>query len=125
MADMPKFDIPADMRAFAEKSVEQARKAFDSFISSAQNTIQTAEGHAAQTRAGVRDVAELAMRNAEKNMASSFDFARKLVQARDPQEALALHADYVRSQMQALADQAKELTTVAGKARGASSPDQT
>jgi hypothetical protein len=29
------FEIPAEMRAIAEKSVEQARQAFDTFISAA------------------------------------------------------------------------------------------
>ncbi|MGB8176146.1 MAG: phasin, partial [Pseudolabrys sp.] len=31
------FEIPADMRALAEKSVEQAKQAFDIFISAAQH----------------------------------------------------------------------------------------
>ena len=31
------FDIPADMCALAEKSVEQAKQAFDIFISAAQH----------------------------------------------------------------------------------------
>ena len=38
-----KFEVPAEMRAFAEKSVEQAKQAFDSFISAAQHAVNTAE----------------------------------------------------------------------------------
>ena len=34
------FEIPADMRALAEKSVEQAKQAFDIFISAAQARCQ-------------------------------------------------------------------------------------
>jgi hypothetical protein len=34
------FEIPAEMRAFAQKSAEQA---FDSFISAAQHAVNTAE----------------------------------------------------------------------------------
>ena len=42
------FEIPAEMRAFAEKSVEQAKQAFDSFIAAAQHAVSTAESQAAQ-----------------------------------------------------------------------------
>ena len=35
----PKFEIPAEMRVFAEKSVEQAKVAFDSFASAAQKAL--------------------------------------------------------------------------------------
>ena len=41
------FEIPAEMRAMAEKSVEQAKQAFDSFISAAQHAVNTAESQAA------------------------------------------------------------------------------
>jgi S-adenosylmethionine:diacylglycerol 3-amino-3-carboxypropyl transferase len=33
MAASDRFEVPPEMRAFAEKSVEQARQAFDGFIS--------------------------------------------------------------------------------------------
>ena len=42
-----RFEIPADMRALAEKSVEQAKQAFDIFISAAQHAVSTAENQAA------------------------------------------------------------------------------
>ena len=37
------FEIPAEMRAVAEKSVEQAKQAFNSFISAAQHAVNSAE----------------------------------------------------------------------------------
>ena len=40
--DGARFEIPADMRALAEKSVEQAKQAFDIFISAAQHAVNTA-----------------------------------------------------------------------------------
>ena len=33
-----RFEIPKDMRSMAEASVDQARKAFDKFLASAQQT---------------------------------------------------------------------------------------
>jgi phasin len=117
---VPNFEIPAEMRAFAEKSVEQAKQAFDSFIAATQHAVSTAENQAASARTGAREVGELAVRFTQRNIASSFEFAQKLVQAKDSAEVMALHADYVKSQMAALADQAKELNKQAAKLTGQS-----
>jgi phasin len=116
------FEIPAEMRAFAEKSVEQAKLAFDSFVSAAQQAVNTAENQAASARTGAKEAGELAMRFAERNIASSFDFAQKLLRAKDPQEVTALHAEYVKSQVATLTDQAKELSKQAAKMAGQGTP---
>jgi hypothetical protein len=81
----PRFEIPADMRAFAEKSVEQARQAFDIFISAAQHAVSTAENQAATMQNGAKEVGELAMGFAERNMTSSFEFAQRLHAGQRPQ----------------------------------------
>jgi phasin len=112
------FEIPAEMRALAEKSVEQAKTAFDSFIAAAQNAVSEAEKQASGARDGVREVSQLAMRFAERNLASSFDYAQKLARAKDAQEVIGLHADYANSQVAALTEQAKELSQSAAKVAG-------
>jgi phasin len=112
------FEIPAEMRAFAEKSVEQAKQAFDSFISAAQHAVNTAETHAATARSGAKEIGEMAIGFTQRNVASSFEFAEKLVRAKDAQELTALHTDYVKSQIAALTDQAKELSKQAAKLAG-------
>ena len=109
------FEIPAEMRAFAEKSVEQAKQAFDTFISAAQQAVSTVENQAGSARTGAKETSELAMRFAERNIASSFEFAQRLMHAKDFQEVTALQAEYVKSQMAALTDQAKELSKQASK----------
>ncbi len=91
------FEIPAEMRAMAEKSVEQARKAFDTFVAAATHAVTTAEIQAKGAQSGAKEAGELAMRFAERNIASSFEFAQKLVQAKDPQEVMKLQADYTKS----------------------------
>ena len=45
---------------------------------------------------------------AERNIPSSFEFAQRLLQAKDPRDVVALLADYVNSQIAALAEQGKE-----------------
>jgi hypothetical protein len=61
------FEIPEEMRKFADQSVEQARKAFEAVISTAQQTVTTLEGRAAAAQAGAKDVGEKAMAFAEHN----------------------------------------------------------
>lgn len=112
------FEIPAEMRAFAEKSVEQAKQAFESFIAAAQHAVNTAESQAATTRSGAKEVGEMAIGFTQRNVASSFEFAEKLVHAKDAQELTALHSDYVKSQIAALTEQAKELSKQAAKLVG-------
>ena len=52
------FEIPADMRALAEKSVEQAKQAFDIFISAAQHAVSTAENQARRRKGSGRTCGE-------------------------------------------------------------------
>jgi len=113
-----KFDIPTEMRTFAEKSVEQARAAFDTFVAATQQAVNTAQSHALNAQSGARDVGELAMQFAERNISTSFQFAQQLLQAKDAQEVTKLHTEYVNSQMAALAEQAKELSKKATKMTG-------
>jgi phasin len=112
------FEIPADMRAFAEKSVEQAKQAFDIFISATQHAVNTAESQVANVQVGAREAGELALGFAERNIASSFEFAQKLLQAKEPQDVMALHTQYVNSQIATLSAQAKELSKRAAKMTG-------
>jgi phasin len=110
------FEISAEMRAFAERSFEQAKLAFDKFMEATQSTMNTFEDQSKVAQAGAKEVSQKIMTFAEQNVANAFDYAQKLVQAKDPQALLALHGDFVRSQMQVLAEQARELSEVAGKA---------
>lgn len=112
------FAMPAEFRALAEKSVEQARQAFDSIMAVAAEAASRAGRQASDAGAGARDVGALAVRFAERNIASSFDFAQQLARAKDSEEVLALHADYVKRQIAALTDQGKELSKEAAKLAG-------
>jgi phasin len=103
------FEVPPEMRVFAEKSVEQARQAFEGFISAAHRTVSAFEGQAETTRKGAKELGEKAMAFAERNITSSFEFAQKLVRAKDIDEILKLQADYIKTEMEVLAEQAKEL----------------
>ena len=115
MDPMKGFEIPSDMRKFAEQSVEQARQAFGGFINAAQQAASDMEGRASTARSGAKDVGEKAMTFAQHNIMASFEFAQKLVRAKDMQEMMKLQAEYIQSQMQTLNEQAKELGQSASK----------
>ena len=108
----PQFEVPVDLRDFAQKSVEQARKAFEGFVSVAQKTADAVDSAGANVRANARTVSSQALGYAEQNVNAAFDFAQKLVQVKDPQEAFSLQSEYLKTQMAALQTQAKELGAV-------------
>jgi len=106
---MSAFEIPADMRNMAERSVEQAKQAFEGFVTAVQQAANQMQGQAAAVQAGAADMQRKAMSFAQQNIAASFDFAQKLARARDVQELMRLQTEFVQAQMRTLADQAKEL----------------
>jgi phasin len=108
MNEIP-LGIPPEVRALAEKSVDQARKAFDGFIEAVHKTGDQAEGAATKLHAGAKEVSTKAAAFAEENVRAAFDHAEKLVRAKDPEEFLALQFEYVRTQGGLLQDRAKEL----------------
>jgi len=104
-----RFEIPKEMRAAAEASFDQARKAFEKFVSSAQAAAGTIEERGETVRAGARDVGAKAISYAEKNVQTSLDHAQSLLHAKDLTEIMRLHSEYVQAQMRSLAEQAGEM----------------
>jgi len=116
MANEPwNFEVPTQMRQFAEQSLAQARKAVDGFIDAAHKTVTTMESQTAAAQSGAKDVGAKAMTFAEQNIAKSFEFAQKLVRAKDIQEVMALQQEYLQSQMKVMSEQAKDLGSAATK----------
>ena len=111
-----RFEIPKDMRAMAEASLNQARQTFEKFLASAQATAGTIEDRGATVRAGAKDISSKAIGDAEKNVQASLSYAESLLKAKDLTEVMRLHAEYVQAQMRALAEQATEMGQAVGRA---------
>ena len=111
-----RFEIPKEMRSMAEASFDQARKAFENFLASAQHTASTIEGRGATVRAGAKDISTKAISYAEKNVAASLDYAQQLLHAKDLTEVMRLHSEYVQNQMRTLAEQASEMGQIVSRA---------
>lgn len=103
------YEIPTEMRDFAERSVEQARKAFDGFLGAAQKAVGTVEESTSNIQTSATDATRKTLTFAEQNIAAAFEHAQKLVRARDFQEAMQLQTDFARTQFAAMQTQLKEL----------------
>lgn len=111
-----RFEIPKEMRTMAEASFTQARKAFENFVSSAQQTASTIEERRETVRSGAKDISNTAIGFAEKNVQASLDYAQSLLGAKDLAEVMRLHSEYVQGQMRSLADQASEMGQIMSRA---------
>ncbi len=115
---VPSYEIPPEMRDFAEKSVEQARKAMDGFIGAAQKTVDTFEGSANTVQTNAKDMTRKTFAYAEQNIQAAFDLAQRMVRAKDMQEAMQVQAEFVRSQFESMQTQMKEFGSMAQGAMG-------
>jgi phasin len=117
MTDKPTgMEMPAEMRAFADKSIGEARKAFEGYMDAASKALGGMEKSAENIQANSRDVGRKAMGFAEDNVHASLDFIQKLVSARDMQDVVRLQTEFAQTQMKNLAEQAKSLGGSAAEA---------
>ncbi|MBV9079291.1 MAG: phasin [Methylobacteriaceae bacterium] len=111
-----KYEIPTEMRDFAERSVEQARKAIGGFVQAAQRTVETFEGSTSSMQASASDMTRKTLTFAEQNLMAAFDHAQKIVRAKDMQEAMQIQSEFARNQFAAMQSQMKELGDTAQSA---------
>ena len=109
------FAIPNEVRAFAEQSVAQARKAFEGFIQAANQAMGQFQGQALTARSTASEIAHKSMTYAEQNVGATFDFAQKLMHAKDSAEVMALQSEYLSRQMQTISAQVQDLGQSAAK----------
>jgi phasin len=109
------YEISPEMRDFAEKSVDQAKKAIDGFMNAAHKAVDTFGGHGNPVQASATDMSRKTLSYAEQNIAAALDHARKLVRTRDPMEAFRLQAEFVQSQFSSLQTQIQEFGEVVRK----------
>jgi phasin family protein len=109
MSTTPQFEIPTDMRKMTEQSLQQVRTAINGYLQFFQRAVP---GNVM----GGSELSNKILGYAERNIASAFEFAQKLVQVRDIQDLPRLQTEFVQTQMQAMTEQAKDLSETATKA---------
>jgi phasin len=97
------MEVPAQVREFAEKSVDQAEKAFDAFIDAANKSASMIPNPTTET-------SKKALSFTETNMKAAFDHARKLLHAKDLQEAVQIQTEFLKGQFAAATEQLKQLS---------------
>lgn len=93
------------IRQLAEHGLDQSKVIFESLLNSAHASADTVDQQAAVTR-------ERSLALVSQSLSNGFDFAHRLLRARDPHEVAQLQSEFLSQQAQALAEQAKELGQV-------------
>jgi phasin len=106
------YEMPTEVRELAEKSVEQARKAFDGFLGAASKAMSAAETQASSVQTNTKDMTTKAMVYAERNVTAAFELAQKIVRSKDVQEIMQHQAEYLKSQAAAMQAQLKDFGEV-------------
>ncbi|MFZ1884602.1 MAG: phasin family protein [Rhodoplanes sp.] len=112
----PGFEIADEMRVVTERSLEQAKQAFDNYMRATEKAVSLLETQVEASRRGGLDISKKAMGFAENNVQSAFEFANKIVQANDIQEVLRMQSLFVHTQMQILREQVTSLGETITKA---------
>src|SRR6201986_953456 len=99
----PKLEVPAELRNLAEKTIEQAEKAFGMFFDAASKSMASVPGPGT-------DISKQALAFTEQNMKAAFEHARKLVHATDLQEAMRLQSEFLRSQFTNAGEHMRQIT---------------
>jgi hypothetical protein len=109
MSTTPQFEIPTDLRKMTEQSMEQVKTAINGYLQFFQRAIP---GNVM----GGNELSNKVLNYAERNVATAFEFAQRLVQVRDVQSLARLQMEFIQAQMQALTEQAKDLSETTTKA---------
>jgi len=109
------FEVPEQMRAFAEKGVSQARDNYARFKDAAETHNTTIEAVFSAASKGASAYSAKVMEFAKANTTTALDFAQELLGVKSPAEALELWTNHTRKQLETFTAQAKELGELSQK----------
>lgn len=102
-------EIPGALRELMKMSIEQARRAFEAFVSTSEKTWKSLENSSQSGRTSLyalnAKIAEITRANAEAN----FALAMKLAESRDVNQAMELQSQHVQKQMETFVRQLEEM----------------
>src|SRR3954447_2894334 len=86
-------DPAQNVRQAAETTLSQAKQAVDQYMREATRLYGAVEASAEAAQAGGREINRKAISFAETNVNAAFDFAQRLVRAKDPKEIVQLQQE--------------------------------
>jgi hypothetical protein len=101
--------VPNEVRDFADRSVEQARKAFGSFVGVVNAAIESGAPSPADSADASAQLSRLALGFAEHNVQGAFTLAHDMVHATEVSQLLELQREFLETQMKALKSQMRML----------------
>jgi phasin len=99
----PKLEVPAELRDLAEKTIDQAERAFGMFFEAAAKSVGAIPSPGTE-------ISKQALSFTEQNMKAAFEHARKLVHATDLQQALQIQSEFLRSQFTNAGEHMRQIT---------------
>ena len=109
------FEVPEQMRAFAEKGVSQARDSYAKFKDVAESNNGTIEAVFTSASKGASQYSAKLMEMMKSHTTASLDFAQELLSIKSPSEAVELWTSHAKKQFETIAAQAKELAELTQK----------
>jgi phasin len=103
------FEVPEQMRAFAEKGVSQARESYAKFKDAAESQNGAIEAAFTSASKGASEYTAKLMEFVKANTSAQLDFTQQLFGLKSPTEAMELWTGHTRKQFETLQVQAKEL----------------
>src|SRR5437764_2589439 len=95
------FEVPEQMRAFAEKGVSQARDSYAKFKDVAESHNGTIEAVFTTVSKGASEYSAKLMEMIKANTSANLDFAQALIGVKSPSEAMELWSSHAKKQFEA------------------------
>ena len=115
MQNMPPFgEMPDSVRNIMKASIDQARKAFESFIGASQKAMSSLEGSSPVTSDAMKQLNDKIAEFTKLNADANFRLAMKLADAKQVSDVLEIQNQHARELMEtysAQLEQLRELTT--------------
>jgi phasin len=99
----PKLEVPTELRDLAEKTIDQAERAFGMFFDAANKSVASIPGPGTE-------ISRQALSFTQQNMKAAFEHARKLVHATDLQQAMQIQSEFLRSQFTNAGEHMRQIT---------------
>ena len=109
------FEVPEQMRVFAEKGVSQARDHYAKFKDAAETHNGTIEAVFTIASKGASEYSARLMEIVKANTTTNLDFAQELLGVKSPSEAMGLWTSHTRKQLETATAQARELAELGQK----------
>ena len=109
------FEVPEQMRAFAEKGVSQARDSYAKFKDAAESHNGTIEAVFSTVSKGASEYSAKLMEIMKATTTANLDFAQELIGVKSPTQAMELWTSHAKKQFEAFTAHSKELAELTKK----------